>query len=296
MKFYVEQAVTFYGDSLEVLVLTGGECFLLKDDLAKIIEYGSSKGLITRVVTNGYWANSYERAHQILLNLRNCGLQEINFSTGDDHQKWVPYDKIVNGCCVSMDLGLTCLVNVEYHDKSQFKSNTLLNDSRLIEYFDVTKYKKQLRIDQGVWIPFDRNTSVSYDCAPIQNDFKRCISLFSTLPINPYSWLMSCCGLTSEYIKPLRLGRLDKDSNIKSLYETQFVDFIKIWLFTEGPHAVLTCIYNKRNIDKPVSGHNCYVCAEIFKDINNILWIREHYNEIMPTIMLKYILLKRSLT
>jgi MoaA/NifB/PqqE/SkfB family radical SAM enzyme len=37
MKRYVDQAVTFYGDSLKVLVITGGECFLLKDDLAKII-------------------------------------------------------------------------------------------------------------------------------------------------------------------------------------------------------------------------------------------------------------------
>ncbi len=43
MKTYIDMAIMYYSESLKVLVLTGGECFLLKDDLIAIIKYGASK-------------------------------------------------------------------------------------------------------------------------------------------------------------------------------------------------------------------------------------------------------------
>lgn len=61
MKDYVDQAIKNYGNSVKVLVLTVGECFLLKDDLSRIIEYGSEKGLVVRVVTNGFWATTIKK-------------------------------------------------------------------------------------------------------------------------------------------------------------------------------------------------------------------------------------------
>lgn len=296
MKSYVDQAITYYGDSIRVLVLTGGECFLLKEDLPCIIEYGNSKGLATRVVTNGYWASTYEKSYKILLRLRECGLKEINFSTGDDHLQWVSYENIVNGTCASMDLGLTCALNVECHEKSQFNAKVFLKEERFADYFNISKYQPPLLVEQGIWMPFDKKALLSYEGMEIETaGCKRCSSIFSTIAINPYSVQMSCCGLMCEYLKPLRLGFLCKDS-MKTLYELNFKDLIKIWLFTEGPHAILEYIYNKRHIDKSVTGHICYICAEIFKDIENIQWIIDHYEEIMPIIMLKYILLKQSIT
>ncbi|GHV35894.1 hypothetical protein FACS1894178_6410 [Bacteroidia bacterium] len=296
MKKYVNQSVKYYGDSLKVLVLTGGECFLLKNDLAKIIEYGTSKGLITRVVTNGYWAKTYQDAYDILFNLRDKGLCEINFSTGDEHLEWVSYENIVNGCRASMDLGLTCLVNVEKHDNSVFQKKSLQKDVRLQTYFDETIYHKPLIVDSGIWIPFDKSSSFSYDDMRIQSNsnHKRCTSLFSTLPINPFSEMTSCCGLTCEHILPFRLGNLH-NHNIKELYETQFSDLLKLWLFTEGPYTILKHIYEQQNIDEPITGHICYICAKIFQDAKNIQWMKDNYQKIMPNIILKYLLLKKTL-
>lgn len=296
MKDYVDQAMVYYGDSLEVLVLTGGECFLLGNDIVEIVEYGVSKELIVRIVTNGYWAKTYEDAYDILSNLRNKGLKELNFSTGDDHQEWVDYENIVNGCMAAMDLGLTCFVNVEIHDNCSFNGDMLQNDPRLVDYFDVTKYSKPLRIERGIWIPFVENNNISYDKLNQKEDLnkKRCSSLFTTLPITPYSQLMSCCGLTCEYITPFRLGNL-QNKTIKELYESQFRDFLKIWLFVDGPYAVLQYLYDKRGIKRNLKGHICYMCAEIFKDENNIKYINDNYDTIMPSIMLKYLLLKSTI-
>ncbi len=294
MKHYTDEAVKYYGKSLKILVLTGGECFLLKEDLNKIIKYANSKELLTRVVTNEYWAKTYNDAYNTLKNLRDCGLNEINFSTGDDHQEWISYDNIVNGCMASMDLGLTCLINVETHDASKFSGITFRQDYRLTTYFDITKYKHPLKIEQGVWIPFDTKTSVSYEKFQNKEDINnRCSSLFNTIPINPYSNVFSCCGLPSEHIRPLRLGNLE-NKNIQELYESQFKDLLKIWIFLDGPYKVLKFIHNKRGIQKNVFGHICSVCAEIFKDSENIQWIKDHYNEIMPSIMFKYVMLKRT--
>lgn len=296
MKEYVDQVLIYYAESLKVLVLTGGECFLLGEDLAKIIEYATSKNLITRVVTNGYWAKTYQKAYEILAELREKGLKEINFSTGDDHQQWVPYENIVNGCMASMDLGLLCIVNVETHDQSKFDANTFTEDYQLRPYFDSKKYDKPLRIDKGIWIPFDKETSVSYDTIEMKEDIthKRCTSLFNNIPINPYSNMSACCGLTSERIKSFRLGSV-KLYSVKDMYESQFRDLLKIWLFVEGPYSVLRYIYGKRTIDKPIMGHTCYVCAEIFKDNDNIECIKDNYNEIMSSVMFKYELLKPTL-
>lgn len=294
MQHYTDEAMKHYGNSLKILVLTGGECFLLNNDLNKIIEYANSKGLLTRIVTNGYWAKTYNEAYTILQKLRNSGLNEINFSTGDDHQEWIPYDNIVNGCMASMDLGLTCLVNVETHDSSKFTGDIFQQDHRLVTYFDISKYKHPLKIEQGVWIPFDKKTSVSYEKIQNKEDVNnRCSSLFNTIPINPYSNMSSCCGLPSEHIIPLRLGNLENRS-VKELYESQFEDLLKIWIFLDGPHKVIKFIYNQRGIKKNVFGHICSACSEIFKDNDNIQWVKDHYSEIMPSIMFKYIMLKKT--
>lgn len=296
MKRYIDQCIATYPKFLQVLVLTGGECFLLGKDLVKVIEHGASKGLIVRIVTNGYWAKSYIKSHSMLTQLVDAGLKEINFSTGDDHQEWVPYDNIVHGCMASIDLGLTCVVNVESHDSSIFDIKRFFEDDRLKKYFIPNeKTKKYLKIEKGVWVPFRKDSQLSYDSIELnQSSHQRCTSLFNTLAINPYSVLIACCGLTSEYISCLRLGNVEKKS-IKEIYENQFFDFIKIWLFTEGPAKILEFIYKKRNIKhEKISGHICQICAEVFKDPKNIDCIKKNYSKIAPSILLKYSFMQKS--
>jgi MoaA/NifB/PqqE/SkfB family radical SAM enzyme len=181
MKDYVNQAIENYGNNLKVLVLTGGECFLLKDDLGKIIEYGTSKGLLTRVVTNGYWAKSFKKAYLKLEKLKKLGLKELNLSTGDAHQEFVPFDNIVYAVVASLKLNLTTVVNVETNEIAKFSSETLKNDIRLIKYID----NKKLIILSGAWMPFTKSTEEKLNSAisdkpmPKINSKKRCKSLLN---------------------------------------------------------------------------------------------------------------------
>ena len=298
MKSYIDQSIDFCKDQLTVLVLTGGECFLLKDDLVKIVKYAHSKGLLVRVVTNGFWARTYSEAYDRLKELVDVGLTEINFSTGDDHQKWIPYSSIVNGCIAAIDLGLTCLVNVETHDKASFNCKRFFLDEQLKDYFNPKKHKNPLLVNNSLWMPVAKGEkSIKYKTIMFDpKEERRCTSLFTSLSINAYSQMIACCGLTSEYNPFLRLGSLKRHS-VGELYKNQFQDFIKIWLFVEGPDSILKFVYQKLKIDKEVeTKHICESCAEIFKNEQYIVCLRENYLEVMPTIMFKYSFLKQELS
>lgn len=294
VKTFIDQAITEF-DSIKILVLTGGECFLLGNDLYDIINYASSLRLIVRVVTNGFWARSYNIAYETLKKLKNVGLREINFSTGDEHQEWVSYDNIVFGAMAAIDLELTCIINVETHDNSHFDPNSFIRDCRLKSYFNASTHRAPLRIKLGAWVPFKKESNISYDNInlPQERIKQRCTSLFKVLSINPYSQLLACCGLTCEHIIPLRLGTIT-NNNLKSLYESQFLDLIKLWIFIDGPYSVLSTIYKGRGLNIKIQGHICHICAEIFKDNENIAYVQNHYKEIMPSIIFKYKLLQNT--
>lgn len=297
MKQYIDKSLDAYGKNLIVLVLTGGECFLLGQSLAEIINYATKKGLSVRVVTNGYWAKSYAVAHRRLKHLIDNGLKEINFSTGDDHLEWVPYDNIVYGCMAAVELGITCVVNVEQHDNSVFKVQQFQEDNRLIPYFEKSKKNNTIFIiESSLWIKFNKDSDISYNKLTVAKETSRgCKSLFSTIAINPYAQMNACCGLTSEKTLQMRVGDVTRN-DIASLYATQFNDFLKIWLYVEGPMSILKFIYEKRNIPfENIIGHICDICAEIFKDSENISILRKYYKEVIFKILLRYSLIIKTL-
>jgi hypothetical protein len=78
-----------------LVVFTGGEPFLLADDLYAAVKHAAGKGLLVRIVTKAYWATSIDRACAILSRLRDAGLTEINYSCDDFHQESIPIEQIL---------------------------------------------------------------------------------------------------------------------------------------------------------------------------------------------------------
>lgn len=292
MKNYINQSLSAYS-TIKLLVLTGGECFTLNDDLDDIIKYGAEKGLFVRVVTNSYWAISFKKAYKRLKKLSELGLKEVNVSTGDEHLKWVPYNNIVYTIVASLQLKLTTVVNVETSPMSSFNSKHLKEDARLVKYFE--KYNgSKLMVINGVWMPFTKSTQkeINSDERSQKNDIclsNRCTSLFSAITISPFHQVNACCGLTSEYIPYLRLGNAKKYP-IKKLYEYQFNDFLKIWLFNEGPQNIMDFVSEiepKKKINT-TGWHICQICAEIFRDEEILAIIQQHYKKVYSNIILKH--------
>lgn len=151
IKKYIKEAVDTF-PSIKVLVLTGGECFLLQKGLDVLIEYATILGLSVRVVTNGFWAKEYFNTLSRVKELADVGLKEINFSTGDEHLEYVPFNSVKNGLLASIANGLTTVLNVESADYKKFNSKLLLEDS------DLSRYIKdgRLCVLNGIWVPFKK--------------------------------------------------------------------------------------------------------------------------------------------
>lgn len=294
MKFHIDSSLRNF-PSIRVLVVSGGECFLIGDDLFQIIEYASSKGLVTRIVSNAFWATSYEIAHSKLLKLKQCGLNEINYSTGDNHQKYVSFQNIINAITAAVDIGFSAVcVAVESHTNSKFNEQDLIENEDLSE---LIKSKKVI-ILPGSWMNFLKekpNIDADNKGKPIytRGIENRCEKLFQTITINPYSQLLACCGLTVEYNPYLKLGNL-RNYKLEDLYNLQFKDALILWLYTFGPQYIYKKICKKNGTPPKRFPHPCAYCIEIIQDKNNKQIIMDLIRAEFPKILFRLEMINKN--
>lgn len=285
MVYHIDEAVKHFS-TLSVLVISGGECFLLGEDLDRIIHYATKKGLSTRVVTNGYWAISYESAFERIHSLVSNGLKEFNLSTGDDHQKYIKLENIINATKAAIDAGLpTVYIAVESHVHADFTADTLKSNPQISEYIE-TGY---VSILPGSWIKFKNHTDDSNlsecNCRYTSDQAEDgCNSLFKNIAINPYSELLACCGLTVEYNEFLKLGNLRRYI-MQDLYNAQFEDAYKLWLYVLGPKHIYDSVMKFRKLKPQEFVHTCAYCIEAIKDSDNIDAIKKILPSELPNIL-----------
>jgi hypothetical protein len=101
---YIDQARGV--PTVEWISFTGGEPFLLPEALLDLVGYSSERGLRTECVTNCFWAETEERAAAILGGLLDAGLDVINISSDDFHQRHIPFNRVRNCYRAARTLGL----------------------------------------------------------------------------------------------------------------------------------------------------------------------------------------------
>ena len=278
---YIDEILENFS-AIELLVVSGGECFLLGEELERIIKYATSRNLLTRVVTNGYWATSYSTAKKRLVKLKESGLTEINFSTGDNHQQYVEFHKIVNAARAACDLDFrTVLISVESAPQAKFTASDLKKDHDLAPLIKTGK----LRYMAASWMKFKKEKGnqegeINHVISPKQP----CTNIFQGIFINPYSQLLACCGITVENNKFLKLGSAEENS-IKQLYDDQFNDLFKLWLYVDGPRAIYELVMGKRKSKIKSLPHECAYCVELIQDEKNVEIIRNIIKDELPGIL-----------
>lgn len=100
--------------------------------------------------------------------------------------------------------------------------------------------------------------------------------------------LYACCGLTCQVNKILDLGNLNKYP-IKVLWNEQFDDLVKLWLFTDGPHEIhnYLCMQKGCQTRHGQYFHMCSMCQYISSDSENMQIIKNNINSILPSVLLK---------
>lgn len=287
IKKYIDEAIKSF-PSLKILIVTGGECFTLKDELDLIISYATEKGLLTRVVTNAYWAKTEVSAMKRVKSLAEAGLKEINFSTGDEHQKYVPFEYILNAAFASYKVGInTILISIEGHKKARFTSDEAITHPMYSDFIK-KEANHNIQIINNVWMPFKKDITIESVNQGNYVACEKCENLFNSIIINPYSHMLSCCGLIAERTPYLKLGSL-KEKDIKSLYYQQYSDFIKILIATEGPYKILKYLFEQEGIEETIpQKHMCGYCADLLFNEEARELIIKHYKSKIEEIFIRF--------
>lgn len=278
---------------MRLVVFSGGECFLLGEDLDAAIGHAHRLGLATRCVTNGYWASSLEAALRRLKKLRDVGLTEINFSTGDNHAEYVAVENVLHGARAAKDLGIDVAIMVELSGKRTLTKKTLLAHPLYEEYFAGLPDDAVVS-QESPWIAMDPEAPpVDYSEEQLVNSsnvkFRRgCDSVLSTIVATPQRDLKACCGITSEQIPEMRLGSLD-EKTMPEMYACAGNDFLKLWIASDGPERILDWAAGKDpSIDwENRFSHQCDACKFLYQDERVRTAIRNHYQEVVPDVLLK---------
>ncbi|WP_282920567.1 radical SAM protein [Ignavigranum ruoffiae] len=279
--------------NIKVIAWTGGECTLLGDNLRKAISYSKKQGYENRIVSNGWWATSEKRAKGFISKLIEAGLDEINISTGDNHQTFIQFDIALEAAISAAELGISSILSVEKRNNAIFNEEDVYNHPRYKEFQKNNRNINLFRVISPIWVSFHSDNVFSYDLNESDLTSEGCSDIFETISISPDGGVGLCCGLTIDYIDALKLGDnsqfLDNPEKVLINYDNSLNDFIKIWIYTEGPLEILRQVKQwDSSFDYPKFIHKCLYCSYIYNDEQTIKIIEKNYKRILQRVLRKF--------
>ncbi len=281
----IDEAVQAFPE-LELVVFSGGEAFLLKDDLFVAIAHASAYGKAVRCVSNGFWGKRPAHAAATAVRLVQAGCSEVNISTGRDHQEWVGFDAVENASQALVQAGLRTLVTVETDAQDSACMAAALHSpvfKRLLQ-----EQPELFSLQCNSWMPFNDRYAERGEAQGLAALKEGCSQLFSNVVVNPYDELAACCGLTFEHIPELKLGGLEA-RGMRQLYEESLQDFLKIWIHIDGPGEILRKLFGPEiDAELPDIRHICQACTILHKAPKVREAVRARYHEFAPEVLLRW--------
>lgn len=125
-------------DYIKTIAFTGGEPFLIYNDLRELIKLASLSGKRVTTITNGYWASNYDLVITKIKELKERGLNHLSISYDSYHSEYIDVNNIRNILKATMQLGLpTSLAIVKLKDEKV---------SEIIDSLDDCLYATNLEI------------------------------------------------------------------------------------------------------------------------------------------------------
>ena len=280
--------------SLRLIVFSGGECFLLGDDLDEAIAEASGEHIITRCVSNGSWAETPAIARDRVRALASRGLDELNISTGDFHQRWVDIERVGYAAEAAVVEGLQTVVMVEIHEGRKFDGTALVDTASVKRIYANPELARRFQIVESPWMSNKSEAAVAQPADRLisrtnLNASGGCTSVLSSIVISPSEYLIACCGLAHEQIPAMRLGSL-RSISFAQLIEQARADFLKQWILIEGPHKILEWAAEK---DPSIEwedkyAHICDACRRLHSDERVMKVVARHGEAKATDVMLRF--------
>jgi Radical SAM superfamily len=264
---------------VKYVVLSGGEVTLLRKDLFDALSLLRELNLGSRIVTNGHWARTDDEAKKWVEGFTTAGLGELNLSTGDEHLEWVPVASVARAALHATQKGLLTLVTIEGSAGATFRLEQFQKLPAIRKILSDPSLSKYLIILTNVWMPFHSGTTICGSENKIPEG-RGCDNVFDNFAVNPHGFLMSCCGLTMEYIPEIKIGHLADRESLQHKYRGQFDDLLKLWIWLDGTQVIfdLASVRSGEAIEQ-ISPHQCALCAQIYQDPRLRIPLRELLQE-----------------
>lgn len=278
------------------IVFTGGEATLFPKQLVNGIMCARHNKMMTRLVSNAVWARNPDKAHSFLAKLVQAGLNELNLSTGPEHQRFVPEEFVVNAIQASIRLGLSCTLMIEKRLDSNISKDDFLAANSLLDDYNCNRFG----IIESPWMSLSPSDSSSYPQAQAANSenlyqYKGCDSVLQTYVIGTEGVVHSCCGIGSRLIEELKstqkFSSEDPQSLEKIIFEAE-QDFLKLWMRTEGPEHILAwCSNQDASVQwENLYSHRCQACLRLYTDQKCKSVIFNNYQSKIPDVLLRALL------
>jgi hypothetical protein len=275
------------------IVFSGGEPTLLGDDLFAAIAYATERGLLTRVVTNGWWGKTPEKAEEFLDRLVGAGLHEINLSLDDLHQDWIRLESVRNAFHACVKRRFRCLLAHKVL-KGARMTRAFLQDYlgvELVEFSPSGTYtpEEECRlISTGVVVPVGPEPEGYSPADLTYGEFRgSCGSVLRDIIIGANHQFLPCCGIVTKNLPELTFGDLREKRMIDAIDEAN-QDLMANWLALEGPSAIAEFVKREDPsvpFERRYTGI-CHICNEVLTrpDVRRVLV--EHLDEIEERVRL----------
>lgn len=274
--------------SIEMVVFSGGECFIEFSLLKKSIQYAHSLGFMTRCVTNSFWGSTLTLARKKISDLYESGLTEINFSTGDSHQQFIPVEYVLNATIAALEQKMTTCIAVETNKSKRFIEKDFVNHPLYQKYIANTPNEKFLTILSAVWVSFHTDNVYNFEeMAMDDSNDSGCDGIFDTVALEARGEVVGCCGLTVNDIEEFYLGKVG-DLSLRQMYQKHYSDFLKIWIFVDGPKKIVEVASQWIGEEMPLFAHKCLYCAYLYNNPVLLEAIKKNYYMLQEDVLSRY--------
>jgi hypothetical protein len=270
------------------VIFTGGEATLRWDDLLTCLRHARALGLGTRLVTNAQWAHSMDAAADAMRALMAAGLNEINYSTGDEHIRFIPVAHILHAIAASVNADLPTVLMFELRAHSRQSPEELA--AQIAVLAPAEKIEKYFTFLKSPWMPIRPQDVADYPDGLYTNAqnvaFRQgCSSALSDYVVQGTGQIAACCGLGMRAIPELQLGRADGgDGNRLAAAIREGEDDLFLYaLHKVGPEKILAWAAQK---DPSIQwenmyAHRCQACMRIYRDPKVRDVVAAHMHELM---------------
>lgn len=263
MRTLVDRVAEELPGLIRTVGFTGGEPFLLFDDMRAVLEGARTHGLTGAVVSSSHWAHDAAEAQARLVELAAAGLTRYSTSCDPEHLRFVPVERIRHAVSAALELGLAVTVTGTFSRRGE-RVATLLGEDLAAKVI----------CEEKLIAPFGRATGQSatllhYGLKADPAGWACYRRLGHDILIQPNGDVLPCCA-TNNTINPLIFGNVREGDDIAvivgAISRSFLLRVLKFENFATLREMVARHVPNLKWPNPALASGPCGYCAEVFSD------------------------------